>query len=72
MGMNAYLDNKPKDERTLLDIENIFDGHCKEGGGCIGREEGVCMGREEGAWGREGGVYMQGEEGVCMHHPYKG
>ena len=29
MGMNAYLDNTPEDQRTLIDIENLFDGHCK-------------------------------------------
>ena len=29
MGMNAYLDNTPGDKRTLIDIENLFDGHCK-------------------------------------------
>ena len=29
MGMNAYLENTPKEQRTLVDIENIFDGHCK-------------------------------------------
>lgn len=29
MGMNAYLDNTPSDKRTLIDIENIFDGYCK-------------------------------------------
>ena len=29
MGMNAYLENTPKQQRTLVDIENIFDGHCK-------------------------------------------
>ena len=29
MGMNAYLDNTPENQRTLIDIENLFDGHCK-------------------------------------------
>ena len=29
MGMNAYLDNTSEDQRTLIDIENLFDGHCK-------------------------------------------
>ena len=29
MGMNAYLDQTQQDERTIVDIENIFDGHCK-------------------------------------------
>ena len=29
MGMNAYLDHTPEDQRTLVDIENLFDGHCK-------------------------------------------
>ena len=29
MGMNAYLDNTEEDKRTIVDIENAFDGHCK-------------------------------------------
>ena len=29
MGMNAYLDNTEEDKRTIVDIENVFDGHRK-------------------------------------------
>ena len=29
MGMNAYLNNTSPEQRTLVDIENLFDGHCK-------------------------------------------
>ena len=29
MGMNAYINQTPMDQRTLVDIENLFDGHCK-------------------------------------------
>ena len=29
MGMNAYLNHTPLEQRTLVDIENLFDGHCK-------------------------------------------
>lgn len=34
MGMNAYLDKTPAEQRTLVDIENVFDGHCKLSNGC--------------------------------------
>ena len=29
MGMNAYLSQTQADPPDLVDIENIFDGHCK-------------------------------------------